>query len=392
MGGQIRIDENLYTAMHKCTRCGQCTYGSQAAGFTALCPIQIKGKFFTYSAGGIMQLARALFEGKTGLSESVRDLLYLCTTCGACEVNCGVIENQVDLFTLLKRELVEHGVPLLEPHTMVIENVVAKKTPYSGRLPERGEWLSKGKREKISSQPEVFYFVGCVSSYRETEIPDAFVSILDKLGIPFALSDEEWCCGAPLYFCGHEKNVSDLVKHNVEMIRASGASKVVLTCPTCSVILKKYYPRWLKGELPFEVLHATEYLQGLQQQGRLRLASVGEEVTVTYHDPCHLGRGQEIYDAPREILTNIKGVKFKDLHRSRENSFCCGGGGLLPTGFPEFSDDLARERAIEMKDTDAELLLSACPACKENLKIAARKLKRGTKVVDIVELVNTVLG
>jgi heterodisulfide reductase subunit D len=392
MGSQIRIDENLYTAMHKCTRCGQCTYGSQEAGFTPLCPMQIKGKFFTYSAGGVMQLARALFEGKIELSESVRDLLYLCTTCGACEVNCGVIENQVDLFTLLKRELVAHGVPLLEPHTMVVENVVAKKTPYSGRLPERGEWLSKEKRERISSQPEVFYFVGCVSSYRETEIPEAFVSILDKTGIPFALSDEEWCCGAPLYFCGHEEKAFDLARHNMAMIEESGASRVVFTCPTCSMIVKKYYPRWLKGELPFEVLHATEYLQGLQREGRLNLEGIGAEMTVTYHDPCHLGRGQGIYEAPREILTSIKGITLKDIRRSRENGFCCGGGGLVPTGFPEFSDDLAWERASEMKDVGADLLLSACPACKENLKIAARKLKRGNKVVDIVELISEVLG
>jgi len=388
MQTKIRIDESLYTAMHKCTRCGQCTYGNMEAGFTPLCPMNIRGKFFTYSAGGLIQIARALFEGKIGLSESVRDLLYLCTTCGACEVNCGVIENQVDLFTLLKRELVDHGVSLLEPHTMVIENVISKKTPYTGRLPERGEWFSKEKRKSISPEPEVFYFVGCVSSYRETEIPDAFVNILDALGIPFVLSDEEWCCGAPLYFCGHEEKAFDLARHNVEMIEGSGASKVVLTCPTCSMILKKYYPRWLKQELDFEVLHATEYLRGLQEEGRLRLKGLDEEVTVTYHDPCHLGRGQGIYDAPRDILTSIKGVKFKDLDRSRENSFCCGGGGLLPTGFPEFSDDLARERALEMKNSGADVLLSACPACKENLKIAARKLKRGTKVVDIVELVD----
>jgi heterodisulfide reductase subunit D len=388
MQTKIRIDESLYTAMHKCTRCGQCTYGNMEAGFTPLCPMNIRGKFFTYSAGGLIQIARALFEGKIGLSESVRDLLYLCTTCGACEVNCGVIENQVDLFTLLKRELVDHGVSLLEPHTMVIENVISKKTPYTGRLPERGEWFSKEKRKSISPEPEVFYFVGCVSSYRETEIPDAFVNILDALGIPFVLSDEEWCCGAPLYFCGHEEKAFDLARHNVEMIKGSGASKVVLTCPTCSMILKKYYPRWLKQELHFEVLHATEYLRGLQEEGRLKLKGLNEEVTVTYHDPCHLGRGQGIYDAPRDILTSIKGVKFKDLDRSRENSFCCGGGGLLPTGFPEFSDDLARERALEMKNSGADVLLSACPACKENLKIAAKKLKRGTKVVDIVELVD----
>ena len=104
---QFSIDERLYTAMHKCTRCGQCTYGNEEADFSLLCPMQIKGKFFTYSAGGVMQLARALYEGKIAFSESVRDILYLCTTCGACEVNCGVIESQVDLFTLIKKELVK---------------------------------------------------------------------------------------------------------------------------------------------------------------------------------------------------------------------------------------------------------------------------------------------
>ncbi len=391
MGNQFNIDEDLYTAMHKCTRCGQCSYGGEEAEFVSLCPMYIKGKFFTYSAGGVMQMARALYEGKIGFSESVRDLLYLCTTCGACEVNCGVIESQIDLFTLLKKELLQNGITLQEPHQMVVENILSKKTPYAGRLPARDEWLAKEKRGKIASQAEIFYFVGCVSSYRETEIASAFVSILDKLDIPFSASGEEWCCGAPLYFCGHEDKVHDLVTHNVDLIEKSGASTVVLTCPTCSMIFKKYYPQWMKRELPFEVFHATEFMERLQQKGTLKLDTMHAEKTVTYHDPCHLGRGQDIYEAPREILNRIKGIGFKDLTRSRENSFCCGGGGLVPIGFPDFSLDLARERASEMKSMGAELLLSACPACKENLKIAAQKLKLRTRVLDIAELVNNAL-
>jgi heterodisulfide reductase subunit D len=391
MGNQFNIDEDLYTAMHKCTRCGQCSYGGEEAEFVSLCPMYIKGKFFTYSAGGVMQMARALYEGKIGFSESVRDLLYLCTTCGACEVNCGVIESQVDLFTLLKKELLQNGITLQEPHQMVVENILSKKTPYAGRLPARDEWLAQEKKGKMASQAEIFYFVGCVSSYRETEIANAFVSILDKLGIPFSASGEEWCCGAPLYFCGHEDKVHDLVTHNVELIEKSGASTVVLTCPTCSMIFKKYYPQWMKRKLPFEVLHATEFMERLQQKGTLKLDTMHVEKTVTYHDPCHLGRGQDIYEAPREILNRIKGIEFKDLTRSRENSYCCGGGGLVPIGFPDFSLDLARERASEMKSMGAELLLSACPACKENLKIAAQKLKLRTKVLDIAELVNDAL-
>ena len=391
MGTSFNISEDLYTAMHKCIRCGQCGYGNEEAQFSVLCPMQIKGKYFTYSAGGIMQIARAIYEGKIGFSESVRDLLFLCTTCGACEINCGVIGNQVDLFTLLKRELVGNGIPLLEPHKSIVENVLGKKSPYGGRLPGRTDWLPDEKKDSISSNPEVFYYVGCVSSYMETEIPNAFVNVLTKLHVPFAINNEEWCCGAPLYFSGYEEKTYEMAKHNVEAIEKSGASKVVFTCPTCAMVFKNYYPRWLNRPLKFEVLHSTEFFEILQAEGKLKLGPIGTLKTVTYHDPCHLGRGQDIYDAPRRILNAIEDLDFKELSLSCENSFCCGGGGLLPTGFPDFADDLARIRVSDMKDTGADLLVSACPACKENLKIAAKKLKRGAKAIDITELIDQAL-
>jgi len=120
----------------------------------------------------------------------------------------------------------------------------------------------------------------------------------------------------------------------------------------------------------------------------LKLGPMGAQKTATYHDPCHLGRGQDIYDAPRRILNAIEDLDFKELNLSRENSFCCGGGGLLPTGFPGFADELARIRVSDMEKTGADLLVSACPACKENLKIAAKKLKRGAKAIDITELID----
>jgi len=241
---------------------------------------------------------------------------------------------------------------------------------------------------RCSLRPEVFYYVGCVSSYRETEIPVALVSIFEKLRIPFTLSQEEWCCGAPLYFSGHEEKAYKLAEHNVDAVKKSGASTVVLSCPTCSMIFKRYYPRWLKKDLGFDVLHVSEFLEGLYGEGRLKFRPAGAGKVAAYHDPCHLGRGQGIYDAPRRVLRAIEGIEFRDPGRTMENSFCCGGGGLLPTGSPEFSDQLARERAAEMKETGAEWLVSACPACKESLKIAARTLKRGIKVMDLVELVD----
>ncbi|MBW2136238.1 MAG: (Fe-S)-binding protein [Deltaproteobacteria bacterium] len=391
MTGRIRIDENLYTAIHKCTRCGQCTYGNGEAGFEELCPLQMKGRFFTYSAGGLMQVARALYEGKIPFSESIRDLVYLCTTCGACEVNCGVIGDQVDIFTIIKGGLRENGVPLMEAHRVVEENMLKSKAPYGGRLAGRNAWLSKDLRKSLSPRSEVFYYVGCVSSYRETEIPSAFAGILSTLGISFTVSDEEWCCGAPLYFSGNEEGARDYARHNVGAIEESGASTVVITCPTCSLMFKKYYPRWLKGALDFQVLHVTEYLEGLMEEGVLKLGSLQEEMRVSFHDPCHLGRGQGVYDAPRKILAEIGGLEMAEARRSKQNSLCCGGGGLLTTGFPDHADFLANQRVMEMKDTGADLILSACPACKENLKIAARKTRPRKRVLDLVELVGRVL-
>ncbi|MFC1883304.1 (Fe-S)-binding protein [Thermodesulfobacteriota bacterium] len=391
MDTHFNIDERLYTAMHKCTRCGQCTYGKEESGFSPLCPMQIKGQFFTFSAGGLMQLARSLYEGKVDFSESIRDILFLCTTCGACEVNCGAISSQIDLITLLKQEMLNSGIPLLEEHRTLCENVLNKKAPYGGSLPDRADWLTEESRESISHEPEIFYFVGCVSSYRETEIPKAVAEMMEKLNIPFTIGSEEWCCGAPLYFSGNEKMLPDIAKHNVEMIEASEVQTAVFTCPTCAMIFKKYYPRWLKKDLNFEILHLSEFLENLEYEGKLELGKMEKDKTAIYHDPCHLGRGLDVYDPPRRIIDNIGGITLKEFSLSRENSFCCGGGGLLPAGTPEFSDDLARRRLADIRDSGAELLISGCPGCKENLKITASSLKSGVKVIDIAELVNGVL-
>jgi heterodisulfide reductase subunit D len=157
------------------------------------------------------------------------------------------------------------------------------------------------------------------------------------------------------------------------------------------MFFKKYYPQWLKRALPFEVLHVTEFLERLQEQGKLKLDARSDPKTATYHDPCHLGRGQDIYEAPRRILRSIKGIQFSELSRVRKNSFCCGAGGLVPTGFPSLSDELAHQRVSEMEATGADLLVSSCPACKENLKIAAKGIKKGAEVLDITELVDRAL-
>ncbi len=334
-----------------------------------------------------MQLARVAHEGKLAPSKSLRDLLYLCTGCEACEANCSVITGQVGIINMLKKWLNTNSVPYLKGHQSVLNNLLKNKVPYAGRVENRLEWLTAEMKKEISSSPHVFYFVGCASSFKETEMAVSLANILKKLDVPFSLSGDEWCCGAPFNYLGLGKECKDWASHNVELIENSGASIALFTCPTCSMIFKKNYPSWLGRGLPFKAMHVTEFLDSFVGEGRLKFTHKTEK-SVIYHDPCHLGRGQNIYDAPRRVLSQIPGLEMKEFALNRENSFCCGGGGLLPAGFPRVADQLAGHRSVQASEKKPSLMVSSCPGCKENLKLGAKRAKIRIKVKDFTELVN----
>ncbi|MBW1730801.1 MAG: (Fe-S)-binding protein [Deltaproteobacteria bacterium] len=381
------LSKGLYTAVHKCIRCGQCAYGKEEVNYEIICPVHMNRQFFTNTAGGIMQIARVIHEGKLKPSESLRDLLYLCTGCEACEVNCGVISGQVEVITLIKRWLNKSAIPYREGHELLLNNLTKTKAPYGDRIADRLEWLAGDVKKNLSSKPHVFYFVGCVSSFRETEMAVSFVNILKKLDIPFSLSNEEWCCGAPLYYLGLIDKCKEWARHNVDLIEKSGASVAVFTCPTCSMIFKKYYSSWIGEELPFDLMHMSEFVEQLMKEGQLKFKHKIEK-KVIYHDPCHLGRGQKIYDPPRNILSEIPGIQMEEFRFNRENSLCCGGGGLLPAGFPQIADSLAERRAKESMEKSPSMIVSCCPGCKESLKLGAKRSRLKIKVKDLSELID----
>jgi len=389
MTKNIHIDEELYTSLHKCTRCGQCTYGTGEAEFVVLCPMYKEGKFFSYSAGGLMQIARVLYEGKLDYSESLRDIVFHCTTCGVCEANCGVIDNHLEVITLIRREL--RDLAGAEALKTVVEDIVEHKNPYGKRHETRNDWLAEDREVKSDEPAEILYFVGCVSAYDQRKAPGSFTDILDKAGVPFSVSDDEWCCGGPLYHSGYGDEAIRLARHNVRMIEETGVEKVVTSCPTCAMVFKKHYPVWLKRELPFTVLHATEFLEQLVDEGRLELGEVAEPTSVIYHDPCHLGRRLGVFDPPRNLLKGIGGVSVHEFSLSRENSHCCGGGGMIPIANQSFSNDVATERIEQISDDGIEMIVSACPNCRKTLHLASRKMKSGLKVVDIAELIDACL-
>jgi len=253
---------------------------------------------------------------------------------------------------------------------------------WSQNLPEIPDGL--GKKQKA----EVVFFVGCVSSFYPIcySIPQSAVQVMEKVGLDYmALGGEEWCCGFPLIIAGMGDEARKFMLHNVEAIQRTGARRLVTSCPSCYHTWKHDCPRLLGEPLGFEVLHITELLAELLGDGLLTLRPL-EEI-VTYHDPCDLGRSSGVYDAPREVIQSIPGIKLVEMEHNRELSLCCGGGGDVEMADKELTVAVARRRIAEAQATGAKILLSACQQCKRTLFSAARSERLRIRVLDVVELV-----
>ena len=170
----------------------------------------------------------------------------------------------------------------------------------------------------------------------------------------------------------------------VEVIKKSGAKKILVTCAGCLKTLREDYPK-LGMELP-EVLHVTEALQEIIHGKKLKLTPLGKGVKITYHDPCHLSRAAGVYDDPREIIKAIPGAELVEMETNREAAMCCGAGGGLRSYDPDLAKKMAADRVKSAEDIDAEIIATACPFCEHNLMAGAKQIDSSIRVVDVVDL------
>lgn len=356
-----------------------------------ICPSFARFCFESFLASGRIEITRAIIEKEIDKPTSrLLESIFSCTGCGACYEQCkgltGFKANHVELFEELKAKLVELGWGPLTKHAEFSRSIRENYNPYKEPHEKRAAWLKKD----VPKKAETIYFVGCTSSYRTHKIAEATVDALEIAGINFRIMHpDEWCCGSPLLRTGQRKMVKDLVRHNVDAIKASGARRVVFSCAGCYRTFKKDYPAVLGQELGFDVLHTTEYFSQLIEEGKLKLKNIVSGV-ITYHDPCHLGRGVGLYEPPRKLLTSMVGNKFVEMKRNRGDAWCCGAGSGVKSAFPDFAVWAALERLKEAKAIGASILSSSCPFCKHNfmdaLKQAPAELKT-LKIRDISELV-----
>lgn len=247
------------------------------------------------------------------------------------------------------------------------------------------EYMAQGET------PEVLFWVGCAGSFdqRAQRITKAFATILDKVGVKFAiLGKEEMCTGDPARRSGNEFLFQMMAYNNIQILNGYEIKKIVTACPHCFNILKNEYPA-LGGN--YEVIHHTTFLQGLINEGKVRLKEGGtfKGKRITYHDSCYLGRANGIYEAPREVLAALD-VELVEMKRCRTNGLCCGAGGAQM--FKEEEPGATRvnwERSEEAISTGAKVIAANCPFCTTMLVDGVKKSEKEDEVMvyDIAEMV-----
>jgi heterodisulfide reductase subunit D len=237
----------------------------------------------------------------------------------------------------------------------------------------------------LKEKAEVVYFIGCVSSFSPAvqKIPEAFCQILTKANVDFTiLGERERCCGFPLLLAGIQKGVEKLKDHNIKTVRDIGAKTIIFSCPSCYHTWSHEYQKDIQD---VRLMHATQFLEELirTQQVELTNRLTG---TVTYHDPCDLGRSSGVYDAPRKVIQSIPGLNFVELAENRKKALCCGGGGDVEMYDNVLTARVAVKRAGQARDAGATLFATACQQCVRTLTNGVKGIEADIEVLDVIQL------
>jgi heterodisulfide reductase subunit D len=380
--------------MEACTNCHLCA---------DVCPAVSASKMAKLSAIHRMKGLRQILKGRTGLFQRLlgtkglseeewqaySDTVFRCTLCGNCEEVCPVGIHLKNLWLSLRHDLY-HSQAYPEKIDMIRKNLGESHNVFAEDNEERADWVEDMKDAPvdglIKEKAQVVYFTGCVASYfpLAQKIPIALAEILERSNVDFTLlGEEEWCCGFPMLGAGLKDMLQPFVDHNLQAVRDKGARKAIFACPSCYQMWREHYPREL------EIAHASEFLMDLVKKNRVPLKPL--DITVTYHDPCDLGRGARVFEAPREVIRAIPGVKFVELPRNRENCQCCGGGGNLEMMDARLSSEIAKNKIEEILGTGAQAVVTSCQQCVRTMTTYVKRNKVQLEVMDITQLVHKAL-
>jgi len=318
------------------------------------------------------------------------DVIWACTTCRACLEECPAFIEPMLKIIEMRRNLVLEQSSFPETAMGALKSVETRGHPWRGTLASRTDWIEGLDVKQLSddSEVDVLYWVGCTSALEErsTKVAIAVAKVLKAAGVNFGiLGAEETCCGDPARRIGNEYLFQLLAQQNIETLKNYNVKKIITSCPHCLNTLKNEYPQF---EGNFEVVHHTEFIADLIRQGKLKLS--GELAQkATYHDSCYLGRYNDIYEAPREVLSSIRGVSVLEMDRKRQKGFCCGGGGGRMWMEEQIGKKMNQMRSDEALKTGAEILATACPYCLQMFEDGIKTIgaEENLQAKDLAELI-----
>jgi Fe-S oxidoreductase len=414
----------------RCTRCTYCRWIPfdlvKSARFAKGCPSIDYGRFHTYSAGGRLIAALSLMDGRSTVTERVKDAAFKCTMCGQCDVSCKVCRydmEPLDAMRELRFALVEQGhtLPQAAP---VIESLRSQFNMLGHQASARGDWArTLAVKDLTTGKAEVCFHAGCRYSFDGDlgHVARTSVKILQKAGVDVGiLGRNEQCCGGRAFNMGYREDFDRKARRNLSAWQKAGVTTIVTPCADCFHAFKRSYAS--EAGSGFEVLHMVQYVDRLIKDGRMKFTKA-VPMKVTYHDPCHLGRqgedyvpwkGKEkkifgqavaydpprprysgafgVYDPPRDVLRAIPGIQLVEMERIQEAAWCCGAGGGAAELFPPFARATATERLDEAMSTGADAIVSACPWCERMFTDTADSSDQRLEVFDVIALAGRALG
>ncbi|MDD3471164.1 MAG: (Fe-S)-binding protein [Syntrophaceae bacterium] len=363
-----------HTHAYYCLDCGICT-GS--------CPVSRTTPDFSPR----LMVEKALLDEVENPLEDIN--IWSCLSCGQCSERCPSNIDYPEFVRLVREEAVRQGKGGVPAHRGLFQTVMRLQSMDVKQ--SKTDWAREVG--KISETGDTYFFVGCAPFFDVEfhddwgldmmDSPKGVLKLMNAIGIEPVVHDDERCCGHDLLWNGDRANFAKLAQKNVDLIRKLGCKRVVFSCPEGFMTFKKYYPEVI-GELGFEIVHFYELLANEASAGKITFSRT--EGVFTYHDPCRLGRQAGIFDAPRQLLNSIPGLKLSEMPHNRESGICCGTSAWMNCS--ACSKAIQKSRLEEAVSVGAKTLITACPKCRAHLSCALRDMENDLVIKDI----NTLLS
>ena len=375
---------------YACSQCGYCIeecdqfYGR---GWESQSP---RGKWYWL---------REYMEGREEWDQFMVDTILVCTTCELCNLRCSASLPIEPSWMKLRGLLIhEKGKMTFPPFEMMAAATRKEGDIWAGYRKDRAAWFPQDLAEKHgpSHKAKAVYFAGCTASYVENDIGMASVRLLDAAGVDFTyLGQKESCCGIPMLVAGRWDVFEEIMRRNIREVKETGADTVIASCPACDMMWRRVYPEWAKKlgiDYGIKARHYSEVIAEKIKSGQFAFPRKdGQPVTVTWHDSCHIGRVSRVYEPPRQMLQAMPNVRLVEMEHNREEAHCCGSVLTLIKD-PPVAAQIGKTRLDEALEAGAHTVVSLCPCCQFQLRVAAEKKHMPIEVVDLARFAASTLG